>query len=95
MLNKNTTFVSSTPGLSLRNLGVLAYNGGFTLWYYNAANDDLSAVLAPNYFRAAADLINDLDVVIITSKEHTTSTFYFTDNEKGEVILKATNNLII
>jgi len=83
-----------TPGFSLRNLGVLCYNAGFTVWYYNGSSDELSTILEPNFFKPAADLICELDVVLVTSKEKTTSSFYFANGPKGEVLLKTVNDTI-
>lgn len=43
-----------------RNLSVLAYANGFTLWTYDAQGD---AVLNDNYFNGAFDLLREGDVV--------------------------------
>ena len=35
---------------AIRDLSVLAYANGFTLWHYKAGNDSLSNVASDNYF---------------------------------------------
>jgi hypothetical protein len=44
-----------------RELSVLAYANGFTLWHYRTAADDL---LAPGYFDSAAELLREGDQII-------------------------------
>jgi hypothetical protein len=42
---------------SLRNLSVLAYANGFTLWHYKSGTDPLARTSTKGYFAAAADLL--------------------------------------
>jgi hypothetical protein len=44
-----------------RELSVLAYANGFTLWHYRTANDDL---LSPGYFDSAQELLREGDQII-------------------------------
>ena len=44
-----------------RELSVLAYANGFTLWHYRTASDDL---LAPGYFDSAEELLREGDQII-------------------------------
>lgn len=44
-----------------RELSVLAYANGFTLWHYRTAADDL---LAPGYFDSAQELLREGDQII-------------------------------
>ncbi len=45
-----------------KNLSVLAYANGFTLWHYTT---DVSTVLSPaGYFNEAADMLRKGDVII-------------------------------
>jgi hypothetical protein len=48
---------------SARNLSVLSYANGFTLWHYTTT-DNNTAVIAANYFNDAADLLRKGDLII-------------------------------
>ncbi len=48
---------------SLRNLSVLAYANGFTLWHYKSGSD---AATGTGYFAEAADLMADGDMVMLS-----------------------------
>jgi hypothetical protein len=52
---------------NLRNLAVLAYGNGFTLWHYRAAGETQAAVRADGYFDAAADMLANGDMLMITA----------------------------
>ncbi len=52
---------------SLRNLSVLAYANGFTLWHYKA--ETLARVRQAGFFADAADLIAVGDMVMLTGAE--------------------------
>ncbi len=54
---------------SVRNLSVLAYANGFTLWHYRAAEDPLSAVGQHGFFVGAADLVSNGDIVMVSAAE--------------------------
>jgi hypothetical protein len=54
---------------ALRNLSVLAYANGFTLWHYNSANDNQKMVGLPSYFSEAGDMLSVGDIVIISAPE--------------------------
>jgi hypothetical protein len=51
---------------TLRNLSVLAYANGFTLWHYKEANDNFAKATSPGYFEDAADLMAEGDMVMLT-----------------------------
>jgi hypothetical protein len=53
---------------SLRNLSVLAYANGFTLWHYKSG-DKLSTATAKGYFADAADLLAAGDMVMLSAAE--------------------------
>ncbi|MEJ0047609.1 MAG: hypothetical protein WDN04_16885 [Rhodospirillales bacterium] len=36
---------------AIRNLSVLAYANGFTLWHYKAGTDDQRSIGSPGYFK--------------------------------------------
>jgi hypothetical protein len=54
---------------SLRNLSVLAYANGFTLWHYKSGTDALTQAAADGYFADAADLLAPGDMVMLSAKE--------------------------
>jgi hypothetical protein len=54
---------------AIRNLSVLAYANGFTLWHYKAGKDRLEAVAAGNYFADAADMLSVGDLIMITAAD--------------------------
>jgi hypothetical protein len=49
-----------------RDLSVLSYANGFTLWHYKSATDTLAQISASGYFNSAGDLLmrNDLITVV-------------------------------
>jgi len=53
---------------SLRNLSVLAYANGFTLWHYKSS-DKFAAATARGYFADAADLLAAGDMVMLSGVE--------------------------
>lgn len=54
---------------TLRNLSVLAYANGFTLWHYKAGNDNFAQTMGPGYFSDAADLLCEGDMVMLSGQE--------------------------
>ncbi len=54
-----------------KNLSVIAYANGFTLWHYAAA-ETLSAISASGYFNNVATLMNTGDIIIINASDGTT-----------------------
>jgi hypothetical protein len=54
---------------AIRNLSVLAYANGFTLWHYKAGKDRLETVTAGNYFADAADMLAVGDLVMISAAD--------------------------
>ncbi len=49
---------------AIRDLSVLAYANGFTLWHYKAGNDSLSDVARDEYFADASDMMAAGDIVM-------------------------------
>lgn len=47
-----------------RNLAVIAYANGFTLWHYKT-NDAIAELQDPTYFARVAVLMNTGDIIII------------------------------
>jgi hypothetical protein len=52
---------------ALRNLSVLAYANGFTLWHYKSVADAQAAVGAPGYFNDAGDMLTAGDFVMVSA----------------------------
>jgi hypothetical protein len=53
----------------LRNLSVLAYANGFTLWHYKSGPDKLSQTTRAGYFSDAADLLAPGDMMMLSAEE--------------------------
>lgn len=56
---------------TIRNLSVLAYANGFTLWHYRTAADVLVRVEKPGFFAAAADMLTGGDIVMVSAMDGT------------------------
>ena len=54
---------------ALRNLSVLAYANGFTLWHYKSGKDRLDAVTSGNYLADASDMLTAGDLIMITAAD--------------------------
>ncbi|MGC8530880.1 MAG: hypothetical protein ACP5M1_02460 [Acidiphilium sp.] len=52
---------------TLRNLSVLAYANGFTLWHYRVETDALDTLDQAGYFAEAGDLMAPGDIVMASS----------------------------
>ncbi|MDR3126173.1 MAG: hypothetical protein LBT92_00905 [Rickettsiales bacterium] len=48
-----------------KNLSVLSYSNGFTLWHYKT-DDDRAAVMGPGYFSVMAGVFNPGDAMFVT-----------------------------
>ena len=54
---------------SLRNLSVLAYANGFTLWHYKADPADHPYTGKQDFFADAGDMLAGGDLVMVSSRE--------------------------
>ena len=54
---------------ALRNLCVLAYANGFTLWHYKAGPDPLDDVSGQGFFADAADMLAAGDMIMISARD--------------------------
>ena len=54
-----------------KNLSVMAYANGFTLWHYKA-NETLSAITTSGYFSSVNTLMNTGDIILINGSNGTT-----------------------
>jgi hypothetical protein len=51
---------------AIRDLSVLAYANGFTLWHYKAGNDSLAAVALGDFFSDASDMMAGGDMIMVS-----------------------------
>ncbi len=54
---------------TIRNLSVLAYANGFTLWHYKAGQTSLENVAQPGFFSDAADMLAGGDIVMVSAAD--------------------------
>jgi len=52
---------------AIRNLSVLAYAQGFTLWHYKAATRRLADIGAQGFFNSAADMLAQGDMMLVSA----------------------------
>ena len=53
-----------------RNLSVIAYANGFTMWHY-AGEESLAAISAKGFFNLAAGLMNAGDIIVVNGRNAT------------------------
>ena len=53
-----------------KNLSVIAYANGFTLWHY-AANETLETIATAGYFNNVQTLMNVGDIVLVNASDYT------------------------
>jgi hypothetical protein len=51
---------------SIRDLSVLAYANGFTLWHYKAGDEASPDLAAENYFADASDMMAAGDMIMVS-----------------------------
>ena len=54
---------------AVRNLSVLAYANGFTLWHYKAEAEALGAVAAGGFFEPAAGMMVAGDILMVSASD--------------------------
>jgi len=54
---------------AIRNLSVLAYANGFTLWHYKSGKDRLDVVSGGNYLGDACDMLTAGDLIMTTAAD--------------------------
>jgi hypothetical protein len=54
---------------AIRNLSVLAYANGFTLWHYKAGKDRLDQIETVDFFADAADMLAEGDMMIVSAPD--------------------------
>jgi hypothetical protein len=53
--------------LVMRNLSILSYANGFTLWHYKSHLDTIKEVQEPEYFVDAGDTLREGDMIMVTA----------------------------
>jgi hypothetical protein len=54
---------------AVRDLSVLAYANGFTLWHYKAGDDALASVGTSGFFDNAADMLASGDMMMVSAAD--------------------------
>lgn len=54
-----------------KNLSVIAYANGFTLWHYASTTETMTTISASGYFDSVKTLMNNGDIVIINASDNT------------------------
>jgi hypothetical protein len=54
---------------TIRNLSVLSYANGFTLWHYKAGGDRLEQVAERNFFADASDMLAEGDLMMVSAAD--------------------------
>ena len=54
---------------AIRNLSVLAYAQGFTLWHYRAGGARLAEMAVPGFFDAASDMMAVGDMLMLSGAD--------------------------
>lgn len=54
---------------AIRNLSVLAYANGFTLWHYKAGRDQLEQIEALDFFSDASDMLAEGDMMMVSASD--------------------------
>jgi hypothetical protein len=67
-----STKETTDMAFSVRNLSVLAYANGFTLWHYKLVNETLAAATANGYFDQASDMLTVGDILMISGRDGST-----------------------
>lgn len=52
-----------------RNLGVLAYAAGFSLWQYRSASDTAATIAAPGHMDPVAAMLRPDDLVLVSAAD--------------------------
>ena len=54
---------------AIRDLSVLAYANGFTLWHYKAGEETQANVAGENYFADASDMMAGGDIIMVSGTQ--------------------------
>lgn len=73
---------------AIRNLSVLAYAQGFTLWHYKAPSVPLSSIQSPGFFNSVADMLDPGDHILISAADGGSSAYVQAAAEATGVVLQ-------
>ena len=74
-----------------KNLSVLAYSNGFTMWHYKTESEK-SEVEAIGYFNKVANIFNVGDVLFMTVGSETKQTsMYVVNSVENDVVISSLN----
>jgi hypothetical protein len=59
---------NANMAFAIRDLSVLAYANGFTLWHYKAGDESLATVSSDDYFADASDMMAQGDMVMVSGR---------------------------
>jgi hypothetical protein len=71
---------------AIRDLSVLAYANGFTLWHYKSGSDPLARVREENYFADASDMMAAGDMIMVSSATYGASILSVVSTDMGTVL---------
>ena len=74
---------------AIRNLSVLAYAQGFTLWHYRAPTAPLARATAAGFFSPAADMLAAGDMMLVSASDGGRLLFVHSASETGGVATAA------
>ena len=80
----SATMTMTEHKFDIRNLGILNYSNGFTLWVYKCDEASLEAIAIDNFFADAGNMMAVGDIIIATGRNGCTLR-YITQGENGEV----------
>jgi len=70
----------------VRNLSVLAYANGFTLWHYKGHDEPLARSAEPGFFDDAADMMAVGDMLMITATDGGRIAVIASAGEAGQIM---------
>lgn len=74
-MKPNDAVEAAKPAFAIRNLSVLAYAQGFTLWHYKAAGLTLGDAREDGFFNSASDMMAVGDMILVTADDGGTVLF--------------------
>ena len=71
---------------SAANLTQLAHGGGFKLWVYKTADDNIAAINSAGFFNDAANMLSVRDLIIVADTATPTTNFVTVLSNTGSVV---------
>ncbi len=73
-----------------KDLSVIAYANGFTMWHYKSAADALATIADAGYFDGAAAMLRVADLIVVADSEGSAAIRRVSANSNGVVTVAAT-----